>query len=154
MNPAEGRFMTETSGDAEAISADNGLRYTPYVLLIETVDLQQVALAYAHLYPAFQKAYEDLGYPRRYFNDRVVEVLDQLLATPDVEGAIKVRRPAVNGPMQPTRPWVLYEFEDPAFQALTAGQRMLLRTGAVNERRLKARLSELRRLLATGTTKK
>ncbi len=150
MNPAEGRFLTEKSGDVEVISADNGLRYTPYVLLIETVDLHQVARAYVRLYPTFQKAYEEVGYPKRYFNDRVVEVLDQLVATPDVEGSIKVRRPVINGPMQPTRPWVLYEFEDPALQALTAGQRILLRTGPVNERRLKAKLTELRRLLATG----
>lgn len=153
MNPALGRFLTETSGDAEVISAKNGQRYTPYVLLFETVDLHRLARAYARLYPTFQKAYEDLGYPGRYFNDRVVEVLDQLIATPDVEGPIKVRRPTINGPMQPTRPWVLYEFEDPALQALTAGQRILLRTGSLNERRLKAKLAELRRLLATGAPK-
>lgn len=151
--PAEGRFLTEKQGDAEVISADNGLRYTPYVLLIETVDLRQVVAAYIKLYPQLQKAYEELGYPRRYFNDRVVEVLDLLIATPDIDAAPKVRLPAVNGPIQPQRPWVLYEFEDPALQSLTAGQRILLRTGPVNERRLKARLAELRRLLATGAPK-
>jgi len=153
MNPAEGRFLTESAGDAEVISADNGLRYTPYVLLIETVDLQQVAAAYARLYPLLQRAYEELGYPRRYFNDRVVEVLDQLIATPDIEGPIRVRRPVINGPVQPPRPWVLYEFEDPTLQSLTAGQKILLRTGPVNERRLKRKLAELRRLLATGASR-
>jgi Protein of unknown function (DUF3014) len=150
VNPAEGRFMTERQGDAEVISADNGLRYTPYVLLIETVDLHQVVAAYRRLYPLLQGAYEDLGYPRRYFNDRVVEVLDQLAATPDLNGPLRVRLPTINGPMQPQRPWVLYEFEDPSLQSLTAGQRILLRTGPVNERRLKAKLAEVRRLLATG----
>lgn len=150
VNPAEGKFLTERQGDAEVVSADNGLRYTPYVLLIETVDLHQVAAAYARLYPLFQQAYEELGYPKRYFNDRVVEVLDQLVATPDLKGPVKVRLPTINGPVQPQRPWVLYEFEDPALQSLSAGQKILLRTGPVNERRLKARLGELRRLLATG----
>ena len=133
------------------ISADNGLRYTPYVLLIETVDLRQVVAAYTKLYPLFQRAYEELGFPKRYFNDRMVEVLDQLAATPDVNGPIRVRLPTINGPVQPLRPWVLYEFEDPALQSLTAGQRILLRTGPVNQRRLKSKLAELRRLLATGT---
>lgn len=148
--PAEGRFLTEKQRDTEVISADNGLRYTPYVLLIETVDLRQVVAAYVKLYPQFQRAYEELGYPRRYFNDRVVEVLDQLIATPDIAVAPKVHLPAINGPVQPQRPWVLYEFEDPALQSLSSGQRILLRTGPVNERRLKAKLAELRRLLATG----
>lgn len=153
VNPAEGRFLALKQGDSEVISADNGLRYTPYVLLIETVDLRQVVTAYRKLYPQLQTAYEELGYPRRYFNDRVVEVLDQLLATPDIDAAPKVRLPAINGPMQPQRPWVLYEYEDPTLQSLSAGQRMLLRTGPVNERRLKAKLAELRRLLATGATR-
>ena len=150
VNPTEGRFMTERQGDAEVISADNSLRYTPYVLMIETVDLRQVVTAYRRLYPLFQRAYEELGYPRRYFNDRVVEVLDQLAATPDLNWPLKVRLPTINGPLQPQRPWVLYEFEDPSLQSMTSGQRILLRTGPVNERRLKARLAELRRLLATG----
>jgi hypothetical protein len=151
VNPADGRFQTEQLGDAEVISADNGLRYTPYVLLLETVDLKQVASVYAKLYPAFQTAYEELGYPTRYFNDRVLEVFDQLIATPDFDAPVKVRLPVINGPLQPPRPWVLYEFEDPALQSLSAGQKIMLRTGPVNERRLKARLVELRRLLATAT---
>lgn len=150
VNPAEGRFLTEKQGDTEVISADNGLRYTPYVLLIETVDLRQVVVAYLKLYPHLQNAYEELGYPRRYFNDRVVEVLDLLISTPDIISVTKVHLPTINGPIQLQRPWVLYEFDDPALQSLSAGQRILLRTGPVNERRIKAKLAELRRLLATG----
>ncbi len=153
VKPTDGRFMTEQLGDAEVISADNGLRYTPFVLLIETVDLRQLVVAYKKLYPLFQRAYEELGFPKRYFNDRVVEVLDQLAATPDVNGPIKVHPPTVNGPVRPQRPWLLYEFTDPALHSLTAGQRIVLRTGPVNERRLKSKLAELRRLLATGTPK-
>lgn len=153
VNPAEGRFLTEKQGDTEVISADNGLRYTPYVLMIETVELRRVVAAYRKLYPQLQRAYEELGYPRRHFNDRVVEVLDMLIAAPDINAAAKVHLPAVNGPVQPQRPWVLYEFEDPALQTLSAGQKILLRTGLVNERRLKAKLAELRRLLATGAPK-
>ncbi len=148
VNPAEGSFMTERHGDVEVISADNGLRYTPYVLLIETVNLREVAAAYVQLYPLFQQAYESLGYPNRQFNDRVLDVLDQLIATPDVERPIAVRLPAINGPMQPLRPWVLYEFADPELQSLSAGQKILLRVGPVNERRLKSKLAELRRLLS------
>ncbi len=150
MNPAAGRFKVEASGDTRAIAADNGLRYTPYVVLIETLDLRRAFAWYARLYPQLQQAYENLGYPGRYFNDRFVQVIDHLLATPDVAGAVKVHLPTINGPVQPQRPWVLYEFDDPAFEALSSGQKILLRMGADNERRVKARLVELRRLLAAG----
>jgi Protein of unknown function (DUF3014) len=150
MNPAGSRFMVEAQGDAQVIAADNGARYTPYVLLLETLDLRQAVAWYVRLYPQLQQAYENLGFPGRYFNDRWVAVIDQLLATPDAGAVTKVHLPAINGPVQPPRPWVLYEFDDPALDKLASGQKILLRMGAVNERRVKAKLIELRRLLIAG----
>jgi hypothetical protein len=142
-------FTVQRGGETEFIGADNGSRYTPYVLLIETVDLRRAAATYARLYPLFQRAYEELGYPNRYFNDRVVEVIDQLLATPEAGERLSVHPAANTGTLHPTR--VLYEFDDPALQSLTAGQKMLLRMGPVNERRTKAKLAELRRLLTANS---
>ena len=149
LNPAPGRFTVEKQGDATFVSPDNGLRYTPYVLLAETADLRQVVALYTRLYPQLQQAYEELGYPGRYFNDRLVQVIDQLLATPEIAKPLEVRLPPLDPSLQVPRRWVLYEFVDPSLQSLTAGQKMLLRMGPVNERRIKARLAELRRLLTT-----
>jgi len=151
VNPTAGRMVVEKKDGGEVIEADNGLRYTPFVLLIETVDLPKAVATYARLYPVFQQAYEDIGFPKRYFNDRLVAVIDQLLATPDVTEPLKIRLPQINGPMQLERPWVLYEFEDPALQSLSAGQKILLRMGPVNERRMKNRLVEVRRLVTVGS---
>jgi Protein of unknown function (DUF3014) len=150
MNPAAGRFTVETQADGKAVAAENGARYTPYVVMIETLDLRRAVAWYVWLYPQLQQAYENLGYPGRYFNDRFVQVIDHLLAAPDVAAAVKVHLPVINGPVQPQRPWVLYEFDDPALQALSSGQKILLRMGADNERRVKGRLAELRRLLVAG----
>jgi len=147
MNTVKGRFEVADTGKGEVIQADNSLRYVPYVLLLEQLDLREAAQTYARLYPELQREYEALGFPHSYFNDRFIEVLDQLLATPDVTTALHVHRPRIDGP-QPARPWLLYEFDDPALQSLSAGQRTLLRMGPVNERRVKVRLAELRRLLA------
>ncbi len=150
LNPVDGRFTVGHQAGGDVVSADNGLRYTPYVLLLETVDLRQVVAFYTRFYPSFQQAYEELGYPGRYFNDRLVEVIDQLLATPNPTVPLEVRLPTINGPLQPPRPWVLYEFADPAYQRLSAGQKIMLRMGPVNERRVKVRLAELRGLVAAG----
>ena len=76
-----------------------------------------------------------------------------MLATPEPASAVKVHLPAINGPSQPLRPWALYEFDDPNLQALSAGRKLQLRTGPVNERRLTAKLAELRSLLAAGALK-
>jgi hypothetical protein len=150
MNPAPGRFTVETIRGDTVVSADNGLRYTAYVLALEGAGPKRIYALYRKFYPQFQSAYEQLGYPNGYFNDRLVEVLDLLLATPDRNAALKVRLPVTEGIAPPARPWVLYEFDDPALQNLAAGQKLLLRMGPVNERRVKAQLRELRRLVATG----
>jgi hypothetical protein len=148
VNPAGGRFIVERRGEALVLGADNAQRYTPYVLLLENVDMKALAAAYTRLYPLLQQAYEELGYPGRYFNDRLVQVIDQLLATPIAEAPLKMHLPTIAATEQPQRPWVLYEFDDPTLQSLSAGQRLLLRMGPVNERRVKARLAEFRRLVA------
>lgn len=152
VNPTPGRFTTQTRGDVTTISADNGRRYTPFVLLVESVDMRHAAATYVHLYPLIQKAYEDLGFPSRHFNDRLVEVIDVLLATPEIEAPLKVVLPTISGPVLPDRPWVLYEFDAPELKALTAGQKILLRMGPVNERRLKAKLAEIRGLVTKAQT--
>ena len=152
VEPTGGRFGVVVSGGGNAgvVSADNGLRYAPYVQLLEQLDLAEAMRAYKQFYPALQQAYVDLGYPHGYFNDRFVAVLDQLIATPEAPSPLHVHRPVVEGASQPTRPWVLYEFDDPALESLSSGQRTLLRMGTVDERRVKARLVELRRLLVAG----
>lgn len=154
VNPVAGRFMVEERDGAAFIAADNALRYTPYVLLLETVDLREAVALYKQIYPALQRAYEDLGYPKEYFNDRLVQVIDQLLATPEIDSPLQVRLPSIEGPVRPERPWVLYEFVDPNLQSLTSGQKVLLRMGSVNERRIKARLLEIRRLVTAPRPKR
>jgi hypothetical protein len=147
VNPAPGRFTVEEHDGRTVIAADNSQRYTPFVLLVETVDVARAVELYVRLYPELQKSYEELGYPRGYFNDRLLQVIDQLLATPEVEQPLRVQLTEVKGPIPAEQPWTRYEFADPALESLSAGQKILLRTGEVNARRLKAKLMEFRKEL-------
>lgn len=154
VNPTPGRFTTLAQGSGSearaVISPDNGRRYTPFVLFLEAIDMKQAVGLYVRLYPLFQQAYEDLGFPGRYFNDRLVAVIDQLLAVPVPDAPVGVSLVQVKGPVPSQRPWVRYEFFDPQFEALSAGQKMLIRTGPVNHQRLRAKLLEIRKRV-TGT---
>lgn len=153
VNPTPDRFMVEERADGPIISADNSLRYTPLVLLAEAMDAGKAVDLYIRMYPLLQRTYEELGYPKRYFNDRLIEVINQLLATPSAaEQALKVQLTEVKGPVPSVRPWVRYEFADPALESLTAGQKILLRVGPVNERRLKAKLAAIRQELVKRVT--
>jgi hypothetical protein len=145
--PAAGRFQVRTEGTTTTIASENARRYEPYVELAERVDLRQLVAVYRRAYPVLQSAYEALGFPGRQFHDRLVNVVDHLLAAPEPAGPLGVRLPNFTGAQAPARPWVLYEFTDPSLAALSSGQKMMVRMGVGNERRMKAKLRELRSLL-------
>jgi Protein of unknown function (DUF3014) len=158
VQPTPSRFAVQGDGEARSIDPDNGARYTPFVLFVESVNTHHAVALYARLYPLFQQAYEELGYPGKYFNDRMVAVLDHLLSTPEPPGPVQVRLMEIKiqgqGDVNFEQPWVHYEFVDPQLEALSAGQKMLIRMGPVNERRLKAKLVDLRHQLASGAVAK
>jgi hypothetical protein len=150
VHPVSGRFAVERRGDGTVIGAENAKRYAPFVRFAEAADTARVAGVYVRLYPLFQQAYESLGYPGKYFNDRVVATIDHLLETPEPSAPLRVTLTEVKGPMAAARPWIMYEFEDRELESRSAGQKMLLRMGVDNGRRLKAKLLELRQQIARG----
>jgi Protein of unknown function (DUF3014) len=147
VHPTPGRFATQTAGGTEVIAAANAKRYAEFVGWAETLDAKAVVALYRRLYPQLQRAYEDLGYPGRSFNNRVLAVIDHLLETPSVAEPIGVILPHVKGPIQPVRPWVIVEFSDEELEEKSSGQKLMLRIGKDNAQRLKAKLRELRAAL-------
>ena len=70
-------------------------------------------------------------------------MIDQLLATPAPPTPTGVHLATANSPVAANLPWVLYAFDDPALRSLSADQKIMLRMGPVNERRVKVRTSHL-----------
>ncbi len=125
-------------GDADLdekviLSAENYARYTPVIRLLQSIDAEQLAGLYLRLYPLFQQAYEELGYPDKYFNDRLVQTIDHLLETPEIGGEIEL-----------VRPKVFFEYADPGLEHRSAGQKLLIRMGAENAAVVKEKLRALR----------
>jgi hypothetical protein len=154
MQPAPERFSVEGEGARTAIARANSSRYNAFTGLVEAVDVERLAKLYARYYPLFQQAYEELGYPGRYFNDRLVAVIDHLLESPEPAGPVAVQLTEVRGEFTAERPWTRYEFADPALESMSSGQKMMVRVGLANEHRLKAKLRAFRAQVATGTLAK
>lgn len=150
VKPMPERFTVEGLDGAQTIAASNASRYEAFLNFAEAVPMGPAVALYARLYPWFQQAYEELGYPRRYFNDRLVAVLDHLLLAPQPAGPLRVKLTAVNTELPDPQPWVRYEFADPALQALSSGQKILVRMGPANAVRAKALIREFRNRVATG----
>ena len=114
----EGSFAAVGDEESLRISPENYQRYTPYLNLLENTNPDTVIRVYVYLYPLLQTAYQQLGYPNAYFNDRLVYVLAHLLETPNPDDPLALKRPSVN-----------YIYADPALENLSAGQKILLRMG-------------------------
>lgn len=136
LKPAAGQFLATGENENYLTNPDNYRRYKPYVLLAETVDAKKLVAVYTRFYPLFQQEYMNLGYPKGYFNDRLVETIDDLLAAPEIPGRIKM-----------VRPKVMHLFADPALEELSAGQKIMIRMGVENATRIKVRLREIRQEL-------
>jgi hypothetical protein len=149
VQPTAGKLQLLLAGDAELIAADNSRRYEPFVGFVASVEPARAAALYRRLYPLFRQAYAELGYPKGQFNDRLVEVIDHLLAAPEPKSPPALKLVDVKGEVPSTRPWVRYEYTDPALESLSAGQKIMVRVGVTHERRLKAWLSGFRQAIAT-----
>lgn len=142
--PTPGHIVLVERSGGTYIADGNADRYAPFVRFAGAIDMAKAATLYVRWYPLFQKAYEELGYPGKYFNDRVVDVVDQLLQTPEQGTPIRVVLVNVQGSVPALRPWVRYEFADAALESRPAGQKILLRMGNANASVLKSKLAEFR----------
>lgn len=133
LRPVGGGLRISGSGETLALDPANAQRYAAHVKLLESLDVQKVVALYVRTYPLFQQAYAELGYPKRYFNDRLLQVIDHLLAAPTAAG-----------PLRLTQPKLAYEFADPELQGLSTGHKAMLRLGPEQAARVKTRLSALR----------
>ena len=134
-----GNFVVTAAGENGPfyLSPENYARYDSLVNMATGVDLDELVATYRRFYPLLQEGFAQLGYPDGYFNDRVVAVIDHLLATPQPEEPVRL-----------VQPHVLFEFADPELEALSGGQKLLIRMGPDHISRVKGVLSDVRARIA------
>lgn len=137
--PIEGGLATSEAAGVRYLDAANFARYDAAVATFERVDARALVSAYVRFYPLFQQAWREIGPPGSQFNDRLVAVIDHLLAAPEPQGPIALV-PAEGKPR--------WEFADPRMEQASIGHKALWRIGPDHATRVKARLRQLRELLA------
>jgi len=139
VRPPAGRFQVARRADgALLIAPGNARRYRPYVHALEGIDPRGLVSVYRRFAPLFVEAWRALGRPRVDPDRRLLEAIDTMLAAPEPAGPIVLERFSVN-----------YRFADPALEALPESQRLLIRIGPDNARRVKQWLRAVRSALTT-----
>jgi len=108
-------------------------RFDALISAFVAVDVEQSVALFRTMSPLFQSALTEIGYRDRDFNQVMIEAINVVIGTAEVEG-----------PFQLVKPSVMYLYADASIENLPEVHKQLLRIGPENTAKLKARLAEFR----------
>jgi hypothetical protein len=135
LEPGDNFAIAEREGKV-VIDPASFERYTWITGVFSSLDATGAAEVYGQLEPLFDEAYREFGYPDGRFRDALDAAMNRLASTPVPEGYVEVRRGNV-----------LWEFRDPALEALSPPQKHLLRMGPANARLVQSKIREIQAAL-------
>jgi hypothetical protein len=132
----DSQFTVSDVSNKTYLNPDSYHRYDLYADFLSNLDEQQLAITYKQLTPLLSKAFDELGYGDKEFNTRIIEAIDVMLAAPIIEQAIELNSISVN-----------YKFVDPELETLPNAQKLMIRMGPDNSKKVKAALRKLKKQL-------
>ena len=125
---------TRVVADPEGFS-----RYDPITRWIESLDTAAIIDAFARFLPLFREAWGFYGEDPAYFDVAVIETLDTIIATPEIDITDErlIRKEAV---------WI---YENPVIETLAPVQKQILRMGPSNASAVKQKAMQVRALWLT-----
>ena len=106
-------------------------RFNQLIDTFVAVDTDQAMILYRTLRPLFQQAYAEIGSRNVDFDDTLRSAINAVLRSPNVEG-----------PYQLVKPSVMFLYADASIENMEEMHKQLIRIGAENTEKLKAKLRQ------------
>lgn len=123
-------------GQRYRLDPKNYQRYTPFIDLLNALDMASLAQNYHDYYPLLEESYQQYGVDRGSFKEVTLRAIDNLLAIEIEEENLVLIQPKV-----------FYQYQDPRVEARSAPHKLLMRMGPDNALALQRQLKELRKHL-------
>ena len=127
-----GPFRVTTEGGRTVIDPASYARYDGIADAVTSMDAAGGAKIYGMLKPRLEEAYASLGIADSSMDAALEGAIVKLLSTPVPDDPIEVQ--ASGG---------VYAYASPALEQLSSAQKLLIRTGPANARKIQARLREI-----------
>jgi hypothetical protein len=127
------KFPVRQDGNRMLLDPEGYHRFDSFVDTAISVDPQKAAALVRTLSPLLVEALKELGAKDSDPTTAIREGIEQVLATPDLQGDIEV-----------VQPKVYYQFADPNLESLKPLQKQLLRMGPQNLARIKSYLTQVK----------
>lgn len=131
-------FISSNQRKPLLMGDENFQRYQPLIKNITAIDANRAADFFHWTRPLLEMAYGGLGYPAENLDRALLSAIDLLLDTPVFETPLALKHESV-----------LFQYADPAIEALPGAQKQLIRIGPSNSATLKEWLTELRSALVS-----
>jgi hypothetical protein len=131
LRPA-GAFRVIDADDDVSVDPRSYERYAPLAGAVDSLDPEGTARLYSTLKPRIEDAYAELGRDRS-FDVALERAFVAMLQTPTLDGEVR---------LVPTS-GILYAFENPRIERLTAAQKQLARMGPRNVRVIQGKLQQI-----------
>lgn len=132
----KGGFTTVSVGDQAFIDPGSYARYDGHAQTIAELDTDKLVATFHNFRPLLEESYASLGYKPDDFDNALIRALDRVIATPELDGDIAVKKKEA-----------IYVFVDPELEQLSPLQKQLLRMGPDNLAMVKAQARALRSAL-------
>ncbi len=129
-------FRVRKTDAGYAIDPASFHRYDTATQVFESLDDAGTAALFHRLHPLFDAAYTEVGDPRSGFDDALARAVDRLLAVP-----------VSDGPFPLVFQGAVFAWADHSIEERPSVEKLLLRMGPDNARRVQAKLRELAPLL-------
>jgi len=127
-----GPFKTLVKNGRTTLDPASYERYNIIADVLDSVSPAGCARLYASFRPLFQKAYQELGYPRGDFHQTLLKAIVEILRVPVVDEPIELEKKISS-----------YAMIDPKLEELSAAQKHVLRMGPENLQLLQVKLREI-----------
>lgn len=125
-------FRVTTEGGRTVIDPSSYARYDGIANAVTSMDAAGAAKIYGMLKPRLEEAYASLGIADSSMDAALEAAIVKLLSTPVPDDPIEVQASGA-----------IYAYASPALEQLSSAQKLLIRTGPANARKIQARLREI-----------
>jgi hypothetical protein len=132
-------FTIADDGTQVVADPEGFARYDPITRWVESLDSAAIIDAFARFLPLFREAWGFYGEDPAYFDLAVIETLDTIIATPEIDITDErlIRKEAI---------WI---YESPTIESLAPVQKQILRMGPSNAEVIKQKAVQVRALWLT-----
>ncbi|MGB0893185.1 MAG: DUF3014 domain-containing protein [Parashewanella sp.] len=118
------------------LDPDSYHRYDLYADLLATLNKQALVTTYTKVLPILDNAFSELGYEGTRFNRRLKQAIKEMLDAPILEHPLELTSISVN-----------YRFKNKNLESLPDAQKLMIRMGPENTKKVKIALKEIYNML-------